>query len=104
MDLITIDALVVTTLLGTILPILTGLITKMETSSGFKGTVLLFLSAAAGLLNSAITMDGTAVFSKETLFLAFLAWISSVATYQGILKPAKISTKVQTATATKGIG
>lgn len=104
MTVFTLDALLVSTLLGTVLPILVGLVTKLNAASWVKGVSLLFLSAVTGLISTSTTLDGTAVFSKESLILALIAWVTAVATYFGLLKPAEVTAVVQERTANVGVG
>jgi hypothetical protein len=76
--------LAVTVVLGTIIPLLTGILTKLNTSATVKGVVTLTLSAIAGVITQATTTDGGAILSDETLILAGLAWVQAVAAYLGL--------------------
>lgn len=104
MDTITIDAMVVTILVGTLLPLLVGVVTKAVAHSGVKAVLLLLFTAVEGLLITATQIDGTAVLSAESIIFAAVGWISAVATYFGLWKPSQVATKVQSSTARFGIG
>lgn len=101
---LTIDALVVTMLVGTILPILVGLVTKSTASSGLKGVALLFLSAVQGFVVNQTVADGSAVFTTEGVLLALLGFVAAVASYFGVLKPTGAAPAVQEKTSNFGIG
>ena len=101
MDL-NIDPLMLSILLGTVLPILVGLVTKRVADRGLKAASLAFLSAATGVLSAAQTNDG--LITKETLFFAAAAWATAVATYYGLLEPTGVAGAVQEKTQTFGIG
>lgn len=92
------------TLVGAFLiPLLTGLITKYFASSGLKAISTLTLSAAAGLVQTAIDAGGSVVL-KEWIGSAVVAWVLSLATYYGLWKPTGTAERVQRATANVGIG
>jgi hypothetical protein len=101
---ITIDPFAVSILVGTVLPIVVGLVTKLGASSGLKAVLLLLLSAVQGLIVSSTMGDGAAVFSTETLLIAGLGWVSAVASYYGLLTPTGISPAVNNKTARFGLG
>lgn len=77
---------------GTVLPIITGVVTKELASGGIKATILALLSAVTGLVNGAVNADG--VFTQEALLAAAVTWVTAVATYYGFLKPTGVSGKV----------
>ena len=98
------DATVAMFISGVIIPILVGLVTKLHASSALKAILHAFLSAVAGLIITATALDGVAVFSRESLVLAFMTWITGVAAYFGFLVPTQVSTKINLATKDVGIG
>ena len=104
MEVFTVDAIVVTALIGAVLPLLIGVVTKTNLHSGLKGALLLLFSAIEGLLVTATQADGTAVLSKESIIFAIIGWVSAVATYNGLWKPSEVAGSVQTKTARFGIG
>ncbi len=100
--MITLDLATWAFLGGTIVPILVGLLTKLDASSAVKGLVNLVLSAIAGLIATAVVSDG--VLTKEAVVAGFMALVASVGTYYGVLKPIGVTGSVQRATANVGIG
>lgn len=101
-SVITVDTGVLAALSGLVLPILVGIVTKKVASRTLKATLLALFSAAAGVVAAAQGNGG--VVSKETLLLALMAWVSAVATYTGIYKPAGVTETVQDKTADFGLG
>jgi hypothetical protein len=89
-------------LVGTVIPILTALLTKVHASSGLKGVVNALMSAVAGSL---ITVLGADPVVWQTLIWAIgTTWVSSIGTYYGLLKPNQLTGKVALATPQFGIG
>jgi hypothetical protein len=88
---LTLDAVTVTIVVSAVLPILTGLITRITLPSWAKGLITLLLNAITALIVANRASDGSATFSKDTLILAAVGFVVSVATYAGILKPAGVS-------------
>jgi hypothetical protein len=86
--------LAVTVILGTLIPLLTGILTKLEASAKLKGFVTLTLAAVAGVVTQAVTDNGGAIFSDETLILAGLAWVQSVASYLGLWQSLAVNAKL----------
>lgn len=68
-------------LIGTLIPILVGIVTKYGDT--WKGIALVVLSTASALISQAVVEDGSAVFSPQTLMLAGVAFIQAVASYYG---------------------
>lgn len=101
---ITINAALVSVLVGSLLPLLVGLVTKIELHSGIKAAILLLFSVVQGVIVTAIQTDGSAIISTEALLTAAITWISGVASYNGLLKPAEVSTKLNEKTANFGLG
>jgi hypothetical protein len=100
----TLTPLIVTVLVGTVLPLLVGFITKLKASSNLKKVCLITISAIQGVIVNATLTDGTAFISKETFLLAGLAWIAALSSYFKILKPTGVAPAVQNRTANIGIG
>lgn len=84
---LTLSALLVTFLATAVIPVLTGLATKLDASPAVKQLITAVLSAVSGLLTVATQMDGTAVISKEALVLAIGTFILTQATYLGLYRP-----------------
>lgn len=93
-DVFELAPLAVTVILGTVIPLLTGLLTKLNASPAVKGTINLLLAAIAGVITASLVEGGAAVFSSETLILAGLAWVQSVAAYLGFWQNININAKL----------
>jgi hypothetical protein len=81
----------VTIVLGTLVPFVTGLVTKYLASEKLKAVVNLTLAAIVGVLTASTVVDGSAILSEDTLILAGLAWVQSVASYLGLWKTLNIN-------------
>jgi hypothetical protein len=89
--LFSIDATIVAILLGVIIPILNGIVTKITTSAGVKAVLTLALATVAGLVTTATTDGGDAIFSSALVLNTALTFITSVATYAGLWKPLEVT-------------
>lgn len=90
----TLDAVLVTAIVGTVLPLAVALATKLNAAPGLKAVLLLALSIANGLITTATQLDGTAVISREALLLALMSFITGVATHFGLFKPVQAQAKL----------
>lgn len=81
------SALTVTAVVSLFIPIVVGLITKVDLNPLWKGAINIVLSAVNAAVVTATVADGTAVFSKETLIAAFFGMVVSLATYLQVYKP-----------------
>ena len=90
----TISALIVTILIGCVIPILVGIITKINASSRLKGALLLVLNLVQGAIIAGTTATGDAVFTADSLVLFAVGVATSLATYYGIYKPADVAAKL----------
>lgn len=99
------DAQTISFLCGVLIPLLVGVLTKVNASSGLKAVVNALLSALAGAL-AAFTQTGlTGDVDWKTLILSMLStWIVSVATYYGIWKPTGVAGTVNVKTGRFGVG
>lgn len=84
---ITLTPLVVTFLLGLALPVLNGFIFRFDAPAGVKQAVGVVTAGIAGVVNSAVTVDGAAVISTETFLLAAFQWLVAILSYHGLYKP-----------------
>lgn len=94
------SALSVTLLVSVFIPIVTGIVTKLNTSGQIKGLVTLVLNLINAAVVGAITSDGSSVFSEETIIAALVGMAISVASYLGFYKPVDMNAKLGP---TKGI-
>lgn len=97
------DSTIVTMLSGVVIPILVGIIFKLRAPSAVKALGHLFLSIVAGLLNTAIFLDGVAIISRESAVNAALSYVMGVAAYYGLLQHT-VSPTINRNTAEFGIG
>lgn len=88
---ISLTPLVVTMLSGLVIPILVGYITKSGAAPQVKQVATILLAGVAALLTSSTLADGSAVFSLETLLLAAMAWLVSIASYLGVYRPLNLN-------------
>lgn len=95
------DMTLIAVIAGVIIPILVGLVTKLQASPSVKAVLNFGLTAAAGLL---VTVNEATFEWKVFLVNWSLTWAVSVATYYGLYKPSGISDTVQEKTADIGIG
>jgi hypothetical protein len=84
---LTLSPFTVVVISALVIPILTGLLTKLEASAQTKALVTLVLSIVAGAVNTATQADGTALFSQALVQNTVLTLATSVATYLGVYKP-----------------
>lgn len=94
---------VVSTILGTLIPILTGLLTKLTTPAWVKTVLTLLLSAVAGLINVSLVDGGGAVISQSAVISAVLTFVVAVATYVGIWRPTGVTSSLVTHVDTNGV-
>jgi hypothetical protein len=96
------DTSLLAALAGVIIPLLVGIVTKANASSGIKAIVNAALTALGGLVATVLPGDD---FQWHPFLAAWLtAWLTSVGTYYGLLKPTGVAPAVQHATAEVGIG
>ena len=93
-SLLELAPLATTFLLGTVIPLLTGLVTKLVASARLKAVITLFLSAVAGVVTQSLVDGGGAVLSDETLILAGIAFVQAIASYLGFWKNFDINEKL----------
>jgi hypothetical protein len=91
MEGLELSAMTVTFVVSFFIPVLTGLLTKVSTSSGVKGLLTLVLNAVNALVVGNMVADGSVALSKETLVTFFLGLAISIASYSGVYKPLNIT-------------
>lgn len=97
------DVTTVALLSGTVLPLITGVVTKEFASSRLKAIANLVLAVAAGVL-AALTLHNGALTWEQIVTAVGQAYIASGITYNHLWKPTGVSVAVQQGTATIGIG
>lgn len=81
-SVITLDPFIVAVIGGTLVPILTALVTKLQAASGVKAIVALLLSVIVGVAGTVTTSD---TFEWKVAFLAAgSAFAMNVVTYLGV--------------------
>jgi hypothetical protein len=84
---ITLDPVLVSVIAGTIIPLATGIITKLKSASGVKATVALVLSAIVGVVNELVVQSGGTFDVRQAVLLAGTTFVANVAAYNGMWKP-----------------
>lgn len=98
------DVNTLTLVVGTLIPLLVGLVTKEVANSGLKGVLNALLSAVAGALTVLVDNGGVLGPWQELANAGFATFITSIATYYGVWKPTGVATSVQRKTARVGVG
>lgn len=102
-EVIQVDVTVLTFLAGTIVPLLTAVITKLRAPSHLKSIVNLAISALAGVVAYGIAHEGA--FDVMGLVSAGVTtYLASGVSYQNLWKPTGAALAVQKATAGIGLG
>lgn len=98
------DAQTISLLCGLAIPLLVGLLTKVNAADGLKAVLNALLSALAGVL-AAFTQTGLAEPDLKTVVVSVLStWVVSVATYYGVWKPTGVAGTVAAKTPRFGFG
>lgn len=97
------DVVTVTFILGTVIPLLTGLITKAKTSPGVKAAVNLVLSIAAGVGAAIVQVKGSITVGQIITAIS-TTYIASGSTYSHLWKPSGAVDKVAAIAPDTGIG
>lgn len=100
---LTLNADLVLILVGTVIPLAVGVVTKLASPSWLKSVLLIVLGTVATAIAVSVSDTGTAVISKATIIDSIHTIVQSVAIYYGVWKPTGVSAKVNTATANFGI-
>lgn len=90
----TLSAVLVSFIISTLLPLVTSLLTKVNTAPLIKQLVTAFLSAISGLITSSLTIDGTAVISTQSAILALGIFITASANYATLYRTHDINDKI----------
>lgn len=103
MDSVDIDPYVLALLAGLVIPLITGLFTKLETSSGVKRFFSFVLSALAGALAQVVAVSGHVQDLKALIVSTLIAFGASAAAYYGVWKPVHVTTVIQEKTPNIGL-
>ena len=88
------DAFTVTALVSLAIPVLTGLLTKINAAPAVKQVVTIVLAAINTLIVQSTLADGTAVISKENGLLWAVSTGIAITSYLGIYKPHDANAKL----------
>jgi peptidoglycan/LPS O-acetylase OafA/YrhL len=83
-------------LIGTVLPFLSGLVTRWNASDAARAVVLLVLSALSGFLSTWLgaAQDGTAFDVAGAILTAATAFVFGIGAYLGLWKPTGVGPAV----------
>jgi len=84
--MLTLNAPYATFITGTLIPLLTGLLTHYNLSSKIKLIITGALNLVAAILTSAIVTDTSYIISGHTLVNAVMGFITSEAWYYGVFR------------------
>lgn len=101
--LLEVDVTLLTFVLGSLVPLLTAVLTKVRASSGVKAIVNVLLSVVTGTASYWLLHDG-----KSTLVglatAAITAYLASGVTYEHLWKPTNVAPSLHKNTAEFGVG
>lgn len=80
-----------TLIVGLVIPIVVGLITKATLSAGVKAIIMIVLDGANALLAVSQLPDGSASVGRIAFYTAVTGIITSAATYLGVYRPLKLT-------------
>lgn len=101
-EVIQLDLTALNFLGGVFIPLLVAVLTRSSASRGLKAVLNALLSLAAGLVATAIATDG--LLEMQTVVSVGITWVTSVATYYGLLKPSGVAPLLADATKNFGLG
>jgi hypothetical protein len=91
-------------LVGIVLPLVTGVVTKLGAGSAVKAVANAVLAVVTGVLVSLASEPEKGLALYDTLYAIALAAVSSWASYAGLWKPTGTAGALQQGTANFGIG
>jgi len=78
-------------LIGFVIPLLTGLLTRLNLKSKIKGAITIGLNLINGFLTSLLLTDGSGLFTWQVFFNFLIGFGISIAAYLGLFKPAGLT-------------
>lgn len=106
-SVITLDPLIVTFIVGGLIPILTGVVTKLGSSTTVKAVTALVLSSVTAVLTQLFVDNASNTFEpKAAAMLLFTTFVANLGSYIGVWKPIGNTDQVplQRVTANFGLG
>ena len=91
---LTLSAFTVLVVTSLLIPLATGLVTKLQASPTVKQIVTAAISAAVGIVTTSTQADGTAVISLATVQYALLAFAIATVGYLGLYRPHQTNAKL----------
>lgn len=82
----------VTLLSGLAIPLVTGLVTKLDASTGTKSVITILLSAAAGIAATVVNEGG--ILTTDTLLNALVTWGLALGAFYGFYSPFNTDAKL----------
>jgi Trk-type K+ transport system membrane component len=91
-------------LIGIVIPLATGLVTKLDAHPAVKVVVNSVLIVVTGILTTLVNEPDKGLPLYDTFYAIVFAAVSSWGTYARIWRPAGVTTAIQTRTAKFGLG
>ena len=102
---VTLDALTVAFIVGTVIPLLVNVVAKSTATPGLKAIISLVLSVVASVINVFVQADGSATFDLQTFVITLgSTFLVAVMSYLGLWKPTGVSGSIASGTANFGLG
>ena len=102
-EIIQLDVTVVTFVLGSLVPLVVALATKLNASSSVKAVVNVVVSVTVGVCGFLLAHDG-ATTPLALVGAVITAYLGSGVSYQHFWKPTGVAPAIQASTANVGIG
>lgn len=99
----TVDTMLLAFISGSVIPLATGLLTKLSAPSGLKAFFSALLAGVTAFVAYVTDFAGVGSW-KEAVYVGLAAWVSHAGAYHGFWKPSGVAGAVQGSTATVGIG
>lgn len=90
----TVSAALVAFVLTYLIPLATGLVTRLTAHPFLKYVVTAVLAAVTSIANAAVTNAGVAVISWNTVLLAIATFLGALLQYKALYKPVNMNAKL----------
>jgi predicted membrane-bound spermidine synthase len=98
------DITIVSMVAGLFIPLVTGLITKLDAHSAVKAVSTAVLAVVVGLVNTYLQSPDAGIPAVQAVYAVVLAAVAAWASYGNFWKPTGVADAVQGATKDVGIG
>lgn len=95
-EFIVINAPIVTIVMGLLIPVLNGLLTKWTMPSWVKFAITALMNTVVAVFTANAADNGDVVFSRPTLYSAILGTVISFVAYNGLYKPLNVTSSTPT--------